>query len=133
MNEMFDLTGRVVVVPGGNGGIGLGMAEGLARAGATVSIWGRNAEKNEHARVQLAELAGPVEARICDVTDRASVETAFAATLAAHGRVDGCFANAGISGGGRRMFLDRTEEEWRRMFATNLDGAFHTFRSSAGT
>jgi NAD(P)-dependent dehydrogenase (short-subunit alcohol dehydrogenase family) len=128
VNEMFDLTGRVVVVTGGNGGIGLGMAEGLARAGATVSIWGRNAEKNERARLQLAELAGPVEARICDVTDRASVEAAFQATLAAHGRVDGCFANAGISGGGRRMFLDRTEEEWRRMFATNLDGAFHTFQ-----
>ena len=47
------------------------------------------------------------------------------------GRVDGCFANAGIGGGGRRAFIDRTEEEWRKMFATNLDGVFHVFQAAA--
>ena len=53
------------------------------------------------------------------------------ATLDTFGRVDGCFANAGIGGGGRRAFIDRTEEEWRRMFATNLDGVFHVFQAAA--
>ena len=53
------------------------------------------------------------------------------ATLDAFGRVDGCFANAGIGGGGRRAFIDRTEEEWRTMFATNLDGVFHVFQAAA--
>ena len=53
------------------------------------------------------------------------------ATLDTFGRVDGCFANAGIGGGGRRAFIDRTEEEWRRMFATNLDGVFHVFQVAA--
>lgn len=128
MNEIFDLSGRVAVITGGNGGIGLGMAQGLVRAGCTVSLWGRNAEKNEAARRSLEGLAGEVETRQCDVTDRREVEHAFAATLDAQGRVDGCFANAGIGGGGRRSFLDRTEDEWRRMFAANLDGAFHVFQ-----
>ena len=53
------------------------------------------------------------------------------ATLDHFGRVDGCFANAGIGGGGRRAFIDRTEEEWRTMFATNLDGVFHVFQAAA--
>jgi NAD(P)-dependent dehydrogenase (short-subunit alcohol dehydrogenase family) len=128
MNEIFDLSGRVAIITGGNGGIGLGMAEGLVRAGCTVSIWGRNAEKNEAARQRLDGHAGEVEVRACDVTNRADVERAFAETLDAQGRVDGCFANAGIGGGGRRSFLERSEEEWRRMFGTNLDGAFHVFQ-----
>jgi len=50
------------------------------------------------------------------------------ATLDVFGRVDGCFANAGIGGGGRKPFIERTEAEWRNMFATNLDGAFHVFQ-----
>jgi len=124
----FDLTGRVAIVTGGNGGIGLGIAQALAQAGCTVSIWGRNADKNAAA---LASLDGVGEARLCDVSDPASVAAAFADTLAAHGRVDGCFANAGIGGGGRRAFVDRTAEEWRAMFATNLDGVFHVFQHAA--
>ena len=92
----FDLTGRVAIVTGGNGGIGLGMAKALARAGCAVSIWGRNPEKNRAALAELRECGARVEARTCDVTDRAAIEDAFAGTLQAFGRVDGCFANAGI-------------------------------------
>ena len=55
----------------------------------------------------------------------------MSATLARFGRVDGCFANAGIGGGGRHAFIDRTEEQWRSMFATNLDGVFHVFQAAA--
>jgi NAD(P)-dependent dehydrogenase (short-subunit alcohol dehydrogenase family) len=127
----FDLAGRVAIVTGGNGGIGLGMADALARAGCAVSIWGRNPEKTERARSQLRAHGGAVEARVCDVSDRAAVEAAFKTALAEFGRVDACFANAGIGGGGRRSFVERSEEEWRRMFAANLDSVFHVFQVAA--
>jgi len=77
--------------------------------------------------------ARKVDLQICDVSDPASVKAAMKATLDSFGRVDGCFANAGIGGGGRRAFIDRTEEEWRKMFATNLDGVFHVFQAAART
>ena len=129
--SIFDLSGRVAVVTGGNGGIGLGIAQALADAGATVSIWGRNAEKNAKALASITAKGGKAEARVCDVTDAASVKAAMKATLDAFGRVDGCFANAGIGGGGRQSFIDRSEEDWRKMFATNLDGDFHVFQVAA--
>ena len=129
--SIFDLTGRVAVITGGNSGIGLGMAQALAAAGCNVSIWGRNAEKNRNAVATVAACTGKAEALVCDVSDPASVKAAMAATLERFGRVDGCFANAGIGGGGRHAFIDRTEEEWRRMFATNLDGVFHVFQAAA--
>ena len=131
LDRIFDLTGRVAVITGGNGGIGLGIAQALAAAGCNVSIWGRNAEKNQSAAASMAAGPGKVDTRICDVSDPASVKAAMAAALERFGRVDGCFANAGIGGGGRRAFIDRTEEEWRRMFATNLDGVFHVFQAAA--
>jgi NAD(P)-dependent dehydrogenase (short-subunit alcohol dehydrogenase family) len=128
---MFDLTGRVAVVTGGNGGIGLGIAQALVSAGCNVSIWGRNTEKNKAAAATMAAGPGKVDVRVCDVTDSASVSDAMKAMLDSFGRLDGCFANAGIGGGGRRAFIDRTEEEWRTMFATNLDGVFHVFQAAA--
>ena len=129
--SIFDLSGRVAIITGGNGGIGLGIAQALALSGCSVSIWGRNAEKNTAAAATLAKGPGEVQARICDVTDPNSVEQAMKATLDRFGRVDGCFANAGIGGGGRKPFIERTEEEWRKMFATNLDGVFHVFQVAA--
>ena len=129
--NIFDLTGRVAVVTSGNGGIGLGIAQALALSGCNVSIWGRNAEKNQAAVATMAGSPGKVDSRVCDVTSAASVNDAMKATLDAFGRVDGCFANAGIGGGGRRAFIERTEEEWRTMFATNLDGVFHAFQAAA--
>ena len=131
MSTIFDLTGRVAVVTGGNGGIGLGIAQALAGAGCAVSIWGRNADKNAAAAASLAALGGKVDAQVCDVSKMASVKAAMDATLQKLGRVDGCFANAGIGGGGRQAFIDRTEEQWRTMFATNLDGVFHVFQAAA--
>ena len=129
--SIFDLTGRVAIVTGGNGGIGLGIAQALAATGCNVSIWGRNAEKNKNAAATMAAGPGTVDTRICDVSDPASVKSAMAATLERFGRVDGCFANAGIGGGGRHAFIDRTEVQWRTMFATNLDGVFHAFQAAA--
>jgi NAD(P)-dependent dehydrogenase (short-subunit alcohol dehydrogenase family) len=75
--------------------------------------------------------AARVDTRLCDVSDRKAVEAAFAATLAEFGRIDASFANAGIGGGGRKSFVDRSEDEWRRMFAVNLDSVFHLFQIAA--
>jgi NAD(P)-dependent dehydrogenase (short-subunit alcohol dehydrogenase family) len=126
--SMFDLSGRVAVITGGNGGIGLGMAEALARHGCAVSIWGRNPEKNAAAAAALAATGARVHTQVCDVSRREETERATSATLEALGRIDGCFANAGIGGGGRHAFVDRTEEDWRRLFAVNLDGVFHALQ-----
>jgi NAD(P)-dependent dehydrogenase (short-subunit alcohol dehydrogenase family) len=129
--NIFDLSGRVAVITGGNGGIGLGIAQALVSSGCNVSIWGRNAEKNKGAAATMSAGPGKIDTRVCDVSDPASVSEAMKATLDSFGRVDGCFANAGIGGGGRRAFIDRTEDDWRTMFATNLDGVFHVFQAAA--
>ena len=101
-----------------------------------LAIWGELdnnilAEKNKAAAATMKAGPGKVDTRVCDVTDPASVKDAMKATLDTFGRVDGCFANAGIGGGGRHAFIDRTEEQWRSMFATNLDGVFHAFQAAA--
>lgn len=131
MNGLFDLSGRVAAVSGGNGGLGLGMASGLVKAGCDVAVWGRNAEKNAFAVETLRELGGgAVEAMACDVTDPASVEDCLTATLARFGRLDGMFANAG-HGGGAKPSVDRTGEEWRALMAVNVDGVVNCFRAAA--
>ena len=79
--SIFDLSGRVAVITGGNGGIGLGIAQALTSAGCNVSIWGRNAEKNKAAAATMAKGPGKVDTRICDVADPASVKDAMKATL----------------------------------------------------
>ena len=123
----FDLSGKVALVTGGNSGIGLGMAEGVAQAGAEVCIWGTNPEKNATALERLQQYGGTATAHLCDVSDATAVSGAFEAALSAHGRIDACFANAGI--GGRADSFDQMPfEEWRRVLAVNLDGAYHTFK-----
>lgn len=97
---MFDLTGHVSIVTGGNGGLGLAYARGLVKSGAKVAVWGRNPEKNAGAVEELRALGGDVEAFSCDVTDEEKVAEAFTATLDRFDHVDSCFANAG--GGGFR-------------------------------
>jgi NAD(P)-dependent dehydrogenase (short-subunit alcohol dehydrogenase family) len=130
MSAPFDLTGHVAIVTGGNGGIGLGLAQGLAEAGADIAIWGTNAEKNARAVEALAPAGRRVEALVADVADEASVDEAFADTLQRLGRVDSCFANAGI-GVAPAKFVDMTLADWRRVNAVNLDGTFLTFRAAA--
>jgi NAD(P)-dependent dehydrogenase (short-subunit alcohol dehydrogenase family) len=126
----FDLSGRGVLVTGANTGIGLGMANALARAGADVAIWGRNAERNAAAAAQLRGHGGKAVALACDVRDEESVEAAFAATLAELGQVDACFANAGI-GCPFIPFVEQKLDDWRAVIGANLDGAFLTLRAAA--
>ena len=128
----FDLTGKVALVTGGNSGIGLGMAEAVAQAGADVAIWGTNSAKNTAAKAQLEKTGRRVLTLLCDVGDEKAVEQAFAETVKTLGRVDGCFANAGVSGrGGHKSFVEMSTEEWHRVLRVNLDGAFYTFRTAA--
>jgi NAD(P)-dependent dehydrogenase (short-subunit alcohol dehydrogenase family) len=126
---LFDLTGRVALVTGGNSGIGLGMAEGLAEQGAAVAIWGTNASKNEVAVERLASHGGDVLAVVCDVGDEEAVAAAMAETVGELGRVDSCFVNAGVPGRAP-SFVDMSAEEWRRVLRVNLDGAFFTARDA---
>ena len=119
----LDLGGKVGVVTGGNRGIGLGIARGLAAAGCDVAVWARDLEQNRKAEEECTGLSGAVAAFSCDVLDEESVIGALAATLARFGRVDGLFANAGIGGGGRTPFTEQTTAEWERMLGVNLLGA----------
>jgi NAD(P)-dependent dehydrogenase (short-subunit alcohol dehydrogenase family) len=133
MFQPFDLSGRGAVITGGNGGIGYGMARALLAAGAHVSIWGSRAEKTEQARAALAAECGDaarVHAQVCDVGDEAQVAQAFDAAVAALGRVDACFANAGVSGKGTPM-MEMSLEEFRRVQRINVEGVFLTFRAAA--
>jgi len=127
----FYLTGKVALVTGGNSGIGLGMARAMAQAGADIAIWGTNLTKNAAAAETLKAAGRKVLALQCDVGDEAAVDAAFARTLEEFGHIDGCFANAGVSGRGGHTFLEMTSAEWHRVTRINLDGAFYTFRAAA--
>src|SRR5262249_18310060 len=93
--SLFDLSGRIAIVTGGNGGIGLGMAEGLASAGAIVVLAGRNAKKGQAAVERIAQAGGKAEFAEVDVTNEASCRALIDATAARHGRLDILVNNAG--------------------------------------
>jgi NAD(P)-dependent dehydrogenase (short-subunit alcohol dehydrogenase family) len=125
----FDLTGKAAVITGGNGGIGLGMAEGLAAAGADIAIWGRNADKNAAALERLKAHGTRVEALEVDVADEQAVVDAMTESLSRLGRIDSCIANAGVGGGA--PLIEQTTEQWRKVTAVNLDAVFWTFREAS--
>ena len=91
----FDLSGKVSLITGGNGGIGFGMADALAEAGADVCIWGTNPKKNDAAAEKLKRHGRKVHSQIVDVGEEKQVQAAFAETLKVMGHVDNCVANSG--------------------------------------
>jgi 2-deoxy-D-gluconate 3-dehydrogenase len=120
--ELFDLRGKVALVTGGNGGIGLGIARGLAQAGAHVAIAGRNADKHAAAIAELEELGGQAISIIADVTDADDVKRMVAETVERLGGLDILIANAGMNI--RKAPQDYTIEEWNLIVNTNLTSVF---------
>jgi NAD(P)-dependent dehydrogenase (short-subunit alcohol dehydrogenase family) len=92
----WDMQGKVVLITGGNAGIGLGFARGIAKAGGDLVIWGRRKDANDAAKDELEALGARVLAQEVDVSDEGRVIEAFAEAVGTMGRVDGAIANAGL-------------------------------------
>ena len=127
---MIDLSEKVFVITGGNGGIGLGLAEGIAEAGGSIAIWARNEEKNAHAVKILEDIGVKAKSYVCDVSSEENVIATLASTVNDFGRLDGLFANAGRAGTGT-PFVETSLEDWRNVTAVNLDGVFLCLREAA--
>ncbi len=125
---MFNLKGCVALVTGGNGGIGLGMARGLAQAGATVVIAGRDADKSAQAVRDLQQLGTQAHALQADVTDEAQVLRMVDEAAALAGRLDIVVCNAGTSI--RKPVQDLSLGEWHTVMDTNLTSAFLCSRAA---
>ena len=126
--SQFDLSGRVAVVTGGNGGIGLGMAKGLAQAGASVVIVGRNAPKNAGAAQELVALGARAVALEVDVADEAACRGLAEAAHKAFGRLDILVNNAGIAR--RRRPEAMSLADWNAILQTNLTAALVAAQSA---
>ena len=124
----FDLKGRVALITGGNGGIGLGMARGLASAGAAIVVAGRNREKSARAVGELEGLGAQAVALEVDVADESSVNALIRAAVDRFGRLDVVVNNAGINI--RKQPQELTLAEWRQVLDTNLTSAFLTGRAA---
>jgi 2-deoxy-D-gluconate 3-dehydrogenase len=118
----FDLKGKIALVTGGNGGIGLGIAKGLAQAGADVAIAGRNEAKNASALAALKALGGRATALLADVNEAEQVRRMVADTVKAFGGLDILVANAGINI--RKPPQDYSMAEWHQIMDTNLSSVF---------
>ena len=126
----FDLTGKVALITGGNGGIGLGMAKALAEEGAEIVIWGRDADKNAAAEAEVKAFGKRVLSRVVDVADEQQVEAGMADAISQMGGLHAVFANAAISGA-VGPFSEMDMEAYHRVTAVNLDGVVLTLRAAA--
>jgi NAD(P)-dependent dehydrogenase (short-subunit alcohol dehydrogenase family) len=127
---LFDLTGKVAVVTGGNSGIGLGFARGIAKQGGSLSIWGRSAEKNATAKKQLEAFGVRVEARQVDVSSEEQVVSAYQGVMKEFGRLDCAIANAGLPPTSDST-LDLPTKDYHAFLAVSMHGAFYTLREAA--
>ena len=131
VENIFDLTGKVVLVTGGNSGLGLAFARGVARSGADVLIWGRDAAKNKAVLGEFSEkYPGRCAVEEVDVSDEQEVVAGIASGVERFGRLDTVFVNAGISTM-QPSFLDITTPIYEALLAINQHGAFFTLREAA--
>jgi NAD(P)-dependent dehydrogenase (short-subunit alcohol dehydrogenase family) len=131
MKRLFDCTGKVTLVTGGNGGIGFGFAMGVARMGGDIAIWARNQEKNAAAKAQLEEAgAGRVNAYVVDVASEQQIVAGYDRLLADFGRIDCVFANSGGPPVYDSVF-DMPTAAWHEFLDVALHGAFFTLREGA--
>ena len=126
---IFDLSEKVALITGGNGGIGLGMAEGLAECGASIAIWGRNKEKNEESKNMLSKYSIEVKTYEVDVSQEKEVINNVKSVLNDFGRIDSVFANAGMNVFGG-SFEEMDTDAYRKVLSVNLDGVFFTLRET---
>ena len=120
--KLFDLSGRVAIVTGGNGGIGLGMAGGLAQAGAHIVVAGRNTDKNAKAEKELSALGAETISTVTDVTNADSCQAMIEETIERFGRLDILVNNAGTNI--RKKPQEYALSEWHTVLDTNLTSAF---------
>ena len=123
------LDGQTVLVTGGNRGIGLGLACGVAAAGADVVIWGRDEAANAAAAQRLRQYGRIAEAIACDVAQSSSVKEAFDRSTAVTGKIDAVFASAGVSSA-YAPFHQQADDEWHRVMQINLYGVVLTLRAA---
>ena len=120
----FDLTGKIAIITGGATGIGRGIAEGLADAGAAIVLAARRLEKCDMACKEIAERTGVATLPFqCDITDRRQVATLVDGVVAEFGQIDILVNNSG-TGGSEKPILKMTDDDWNRVIDTNLKGAF---------
>lgn len=125
-----NLTGRTVLITGGNGGIGLAMAEAVGEAGASVVIWGRQADKTDHAVEHLRARGMTASGLLCDIADLDAIPASFERSIElAGGRIDTVIANAGKSGA-VMPFADLPFDEWRSVMSVNLDSTMVLFQAA---
>jgi NAD(P)-dependent dehydrogenase (short-subunit alcohol dehydrogenase family) len=127
---LFDLTGKVAVVTGGNSGLGLGFARGIAKQGGSVVIWGRNADKNAAAKKELESLGARVATRQVDVGSEEQIIAGYDAVMKEFGRLDCAIANAGLPPP-RDGTLDQSTKDYLSFMDVSLHGSFYTLREGA--
>ena len=128
--SLFDLTGKVTVVTGGNSGIGLGFARGIAKQGGSLSIWARNAERNAAAKQELESHGVRVETRQVDVSSEEQVIQAYDGVMKEFGRLDCVLANAGLPPTSNST-LDLSTQDYHAFLGVSMHGAFYTLREGA--
>lgn len=128
--NLFDCTGKVAVITGGNSGLGLGFARGIAKMGGTVVIWGRNEAKNAEAKKELEGLGVKASARAVDVGSEAQITAGFDAVMKEFGRVDCVIANAGLPPPNNGT-LEQTTKEFLDFINVSFVGAYITLREGA--
>lgn len=127
---LFDLSGKVALITGGNSGLGLGFARGIAKQGGDVAIWARSADKNAAAKKELEAFGVRVATRQVDVSSEDQVLAGYEALMAELGRIDCVIANAGLPPSTRSSF-ELTTKHYHDFLGVALHGAFYTLREGA--